>query len=218
VKRWLGVHRFAQTIHARNPRIDKQSFAASVASHYGLTKSRSVYGADDFAIRFCYSNDAGFSNCVVSLATLAKFDDRPFLVMLFQPSGVRTFLANSTFIRKVSHSSHKLTLGNVRGTILGHDIAREFDGITNEPSNFAALFEVHRDFEWRENLARIVAATTSISPTGLRFEPTAEELRRILESPTVSLSAERQGRIAKIEQLLSQQLKAHEKEEVRRMN
>ena len=211
MKRWQGVHSFAAQVHAVNPNIDKSSFASIVASKYRLKKARSVYFAEDFAIRFCYSNDAGFSNCVVSLATLQKFDDRPFLVILLQPTGVQTFLANSTLIRKVSHSSQKLRLDSIRGTILGHDIARELDGVSNEPAHFTELFETHQGFAWTENLARIVDATTSISPTGLRFDPSAAELVRIRNSPAVSLAAEKNGKIAAAEQQLLGELRKHKR-------
>src|SRR5437762_8565875 len=132
--------------------------------------------------------------------------------MLLQPSGVRSFLANSTLIRKVSHSSHKLRLDNIRGTILGHDIARELDGVSNEPAHFAALFETHQGFAWTENLARIVEATTSISPTGLRFDPSAEELVRIRNSPAVSFTAQKNGKIAAAERQLIGELRKHERE------
>jgi hypothetical protein len=209
MKRWLTVHGFAAQLHAENPKIDKSSFAEAIASRYRLTKARSVYFADDFAIRFCYSNDAGFSNCVVSLATLQKFDDRPFLVTLLQPSGVHTFLANSTLIRKVSHSSQKLTLDNVRGTILGHDIIRDLDGVKNDPSHFPELFETHQEFGWPDNLARIVKVTTSISPTGLRFDPTSDQLVQIRNSAAVSLAAEKDGKIAAAERQLRGELKKH---------
>ncbi len=211
MKRWQRVHTFAEQVHAANPNIDKGSFANIVASKYGLAKARSVYFAEDFAIRFCYSSDAGFSNCVVSLATLQKFDDRPFLVMLLQPSGVQTFLANSTLIRKVSHSSQKLRFDNIRGTILGQNIARELDEVNNEPAHFAELFETHQGFAWAEKLARIVEATTSISPTGLRFDPSAKELVRIRNSPAVSLAAEKNSKIGAAEQQLLGELRKHER-------
>ena len=55
---------------------------------------------EEVAVRFCYSAEAGFSNCVISLSTLKNFDDRPFLVCLLKPSGVETFLANSTMINR----------------------------------------------------------------------------------------------------------------------
>jgi hypothetical protein len=148
---------------------------------------------------------------VVSLATLQEFDDRPFLVSVLKPSGVQTFLANATLIRKVSHSSQKLAVDKIRGTILGHDIVRELDGVKNDPSNFAALFETHQGFTWRENLARIVEATTSISPTGLRFDPNPEELVRIRTSSSVSFGAEREGKIAMAERQLLAELRKHKR-------
>ena len=152
VKRWLTVHDFAAQLHRGNPSVGKGAFAAAIAQHYELSKARSVFFADDFAVRFCYSNDAGFSNCVVSLATLRKFDDRPFLVCLLKPSGVQTFLANATFIRKVSHSSQKLTVSNIRGTILGHDIAREYEGVANTPTNLLPSTKATRSFHGRRIL------------------------------------------------------------------
>ncbi len=206
MKRWLTVHDFAVELQRKNPSIEKAAFAAAIARHYGLSKARSVFFADDFAVRFCYSNDAGFSNCVISLATLRKFDDRPFLVCLLKPSGVQTFLANTTLIKKVSHSSHKLTVSNVRGTILGHDIAREYEGMENTPTNFAALYEGHSQFSWDENLARIVEATTAISPTGIRFAPTPQQNENILNAPAMSISAEQNGELDRVETALLKNL------------
>ena len=208
MKRWLTVHDFAARLHSGNAEISKPAFAAAIAKHFGLAKARSVFFADDFAVRFCYSKVSSFSNCVVSLAVLQRFDDRPFLVCLLRPSGVQTFLANSTFIKKVSHSSHTLTVSNVRGTILGHDIAREHEGVTNVPMNFAALYESHSQFSWDENLARIVEITTAISPTGIRFAPTLEQTEHILNAPKLSLSAEQSGELRRVEAVLLRNLAA----------
>lgn len=208
MKRWLAVHDFAVRLHSETPQIAKSAFAAAIAKHYGLAKARSVFFADDFAIRFCYSKVPSFSNCVVSLAVLQKFDDRPFLVCLLRPSGVQTFLANSTFIKKVSHSSHQLTVSNIRGTILGHDISREHEGIANVPENFTALYQAHSQFLWDENLARIVEATTAISPTGIRFAPTTEQDEHILNAPKLSLSAEQSGELRRVETVLLRNLAA----------
>lgn len=208
MKRWLTIHDFATRLHSGNAEISKPAFAAAIAKHFGLAKARSVFFADDFAVRFCYSKVSSFSNCVVSLAVLQKFDDRPFLVCLLRPSGVQTFLANSTFIKKVSHSSHMLTVSNIRGTILGHDILREYEGVANVPANFAALYESHSQFLWDENLARIVEATTAISPTGIRFAPTPEQNERILNAPMLSLSAEQSGEVRRVEAVLLRNLAA----------
>lgn len=208
MKGWLTVHDFAIQLHSKNPQIGKPAFAAAIARQYDLTKARSIFFREDFAIRFCYSKVPSFSNCVVSLAALQKFDDRPFLVCVLRPSGVETFIANSTFIKKVSHSSHKLTISNIRGTILGHDISRQHEGVANVPANFAALYESHSQFSWDENLARIVDATTGISPTGIRFAPTQAQIGHILNSPKLSLSAEQAGELQRVETALLRNLAA----------
>ena len=202
MKRWLTFHNGAAEVHRRNPDISKQDFADELAQRFGLEQSRSVFHSPEFAVRFSFSNDVGFSNCVVSLATLRKFDNRPFLVCLLKPSGVTTFLTNTTFIKKVSHSSQRLSLTSIRGTILGHDISRECDGIANVPANFDDLYELHAGFGWEENLERIVAATTAIVPTGVRFDPTEKEIANILAAPARSLDAGRVGQLALIETTL----------------
>jgi hypothetical protein len=212
VKRWLTFHAAAVEVHRKAPRIDKESFARTLAEWFGLEKARSVFYADDFAVRFCYSADAGFSNCVISLSTLKNFDDRPFLVCLLKPSGVETFLANSTMINKASHSSQKLTMYCVLGTILGHDILRSVDAVANEPRNFEALYEVHAGFGWQENLERIIAATSAIAPTGKRFEPTPAQREALLRAPEKSQEAERGGRMNRIEKNLQARLAGREKE------
>jgi len=210
VKRWLTFHKAAAEAHGRKPAITKDEFAETMAHQFGLEKARSVFYADDFAVRFCYSDDAGFSNCVISLSTLKNFDDRPFLVCLLKPSGVETFLANSTMINKASHSSQKLTVYCVRGTILGHDILRTVDGLANGPANFEALYELHTGFGWQENLERIVAATSAISATGRRFEPTDAQKAAVLRAPEKSQEAERGGRMSRIEKNLQGRLAERE--------
>jgi len=212
VKRWLTFHDAAVEVHLKNPQIDKERFARTLAAQFELEKARSVFYADDFAVRFCYSADAGFSNCVISLSTLKNFDDRPFLVSLLKPSGVQTFLANSTMINKASHSSQKLTVYCVRGTILGNDILRTVDNMANEPRHFEALYEVHMAFGWQENLERIVAATSVIAPTGKRFEPTPTQRAALLNAPKISQEAERGGRMSRIQKYLQVRLAEREKE------
>ena len=215
MKRWLTFHDAAVEIHQKDPQIDKENFARVLAERFGLQKARSVFYADDFAARFCYSADAGFSNCVISLSTLKNFDDRPFLVCLLKPSGVETFLANSTMINKASHSSQKLTIYCVRGTILGHDILRTVDSLANEPRNFETLYEAHMAFGWQENLERIVAATSTIAPTGKRFEPTPAQREALLQAPEKSQEAERGGRMIRIEKNLQARLAERETEILR---
>jgi len=49
---------------------------------FNLTKDRSVYYCSDFAVRFCKATTKNFSNTVLSLSALQKYDDKPFIVCL----------------------------------------------------------------------------------------------------------------------------------------
>lgn len=133
--------------------------------------------------RFCGTS---FSNVVLSLSALRQFDDRPFVVCIVRPSTIDFLLANSTFLKKISHSSHQLRLDNVRGSFLGHDIARRHETRENRPENFEALFAVHRQFAWEQNLERLVAATSEIVGTGARMVITGEQEAAILGAATLS--------------------------------
>jgi hypothetical protein len=84
-------------------------------------------------------------------------------------------LANSTLIDKASHSSHKLSLTNVRGSFLGTNIIRHLEGLENEPGNFDALFARHRAVGFEKNLVRIVERTSAIQARRGKFSPTDNE-------------------------------------------
>jgi len=185
-ERWLTVSKAAKDICDAVPGISKSQLAERIAEDFHLSKARSVYFGDDFAIRFCHASGASFSNCVVSLAVIKSFDHLPILVCILRSTGVETVLANSTFINKVSHSSHKLTVTNIRGTILGHDILKEYDRMRNAPENFEALFARHNELAWDDNLERIVENTHAIIATGERFQPTDAERSLILASVNVA--------------------------------
>ena len=92
-------------------------------------------------------------------------------------------MANTTFLKKISHSSHQLRVDNIRGSFLGHDILRRYDDIENAPENFDTLFEIHNQFTWAENLVSLVERTNAITPSGARFIPSREQEKKILESP-----------------------------------
>lgn len=85
-------------------------------------------------------------------------------------------LANSTFLRKISHSSQELRVDNIKGSFNGSDIMRDFMGVSNEPDNFEFLFTSHRNYTFEENLERLVEATNNIHPTSKRFSPTEKQL------------------------------------------
>lgn len=169
-----------------NPSATKQTIAAAIARNLGLTKHRSVYASRDFAVRFSSASGKSFSNVVTSLSALKPFDDRPFVIVLLRPTTTEYLLANTTFLRKISHSSHQLRMDNVRGSFLGHDIMRDVNGIENDPSNFEVLFAAHQEFTWEENLARLVEATGNIVGTGQKFAPNPQQAENILRAPAIA--------------------------------
>ena len=114
---------------------DKARLARLVHTTFGLIKDRSVYYCADFAIRFSSSATRSFGNTVLSLSNLRKYDDRPFIVCLVTPAKNFCLLANSTFLKKISHSSQDLRVDNIRGSFNGSDIVRSFEGIENTAGN-----------------------------------------------------------------------------------
>ncbi len=179
---------FIQRFTQANPGCSKDVVAKAVATEFGLQKERSVYAGDHFSVRFSTASGASFSNVVISLSALSKYDHLPFVICIVRPTGVQLLLANTTLLKKISHSSHQLRVDNVKGSILGHDIMRSFGELENTPYNFESLFLLRRDYTWQENLARLVEATNAIAGTGVRFEPSTEQVKRILEAATLANS------------------------------
>jgi hypothetical protein len=161
---------------------DKHILTNMVQSEFSLIKDRSVFYCRDFAIRFCTANNRSFSNTVLSLSALQKYDRIPFVVCLVTPEQNYLMLANTTFLRKISHSSQELRVDNIKGSFNGSDIMREFEGVDNEPANFEYLFTSHENYTFAENLERLVEATNNIQPTGKRFMPTAQQISCIMRS------------------------------------
>lgn len=180
------VCQFIRDYRTQHPSSQKDAIAAATAKEFALGLSRSVYVGPDFALRFSHASGTSFSNVVLSLSALRRFDDRPFVVCIVRPSVVEFLLANSTFLKKISHSSHQLRLDNVRGSFLGHDIARRHETLENRPENFEALFAAHRQLAWEQNLERLVSATAEIVGTGARMVITAEQEAAILGAATLS--------------------------------
>jgi hypothetical protein len=162
---------------------DKAKLAMLVSDNFHLIKDRSVYYCKSFAVRFSSSATQNFGNTVLSLSNLQKFDDRPFIVCLVTPTYNFTFLANTTFLKKISHSSQELRENNIRGSFNGTDIMRDFEGINNTPENIERLFNIHSGLGFDGNLTRLVDATNNISPSGRKFEPNDIQYRQILLAP-----------------------------------
>lgn len=176
------IHKLVSVIVEWDGIADKRVLTEKVQAAFFLTKDRSVLYCHDFAIRFCTANSRSFSNTVLSLSALQKYDKIPFVVCLVTPGKNYLMLANTTFLRKISHSSQELRVDNIKGSFNGSDIMRDFEGIDNEPHNFEFLFTSHENYTFSENLERLVEATNNIHPTGKRFEPNERQVSCIIQS------------------------------------
>lgn len=196
---------FVSTHHGIN---DKDKLTKLIVEKFGLTQDRKVFYCADFAIRFSKGAGPSFANTVLSLSNLKKVDNIPFLVCLVTPTKNHVFLANSTLLQKISHSSQELRVDNIKGSFNGSDIIRKLDGISNEPANIERLFNIHREIGFEENLPRLVEATNNIAPTGHKFVVLPEAEGRIMDAPAraarfvvsadaVTLKAELDARVEK---------------------
>ncbi len=165
-----------------HPGCAKDALAKATANRFGLVLDRKVFVGPDYAIRFSIAKGKSFPGTVTGLRNIRKYDHLPFIVCVVRPSGIQLLLANATFVKKVSHTSQKLRIDKIRGSINGSNILGEYSGIENTPENFESLFANHQQFTWLENLERIVGQTDAIAAKGVRFEPNANEQRRILDS------------------------------------
>lgn len=166
---------------------NKARLTRIVSDAFQLTKDRSVYYCPNFAIRFSSSAGPSFGNTVLSLSNLRKYDGRPFIVCLVTPISNYCLIANTTFLKKISHSSQTLRVNNIRGSFNGSDIVREFEGISNEPENISRLFDIHADIGFDGNLARLVEATNNISPSGVKYDVSDRTAAIILGAPKRAL-------------------------------
>ncbi len=174
---------FINFIKSKDGVANKANLISEVQKKFKLTKDRSVYYSKYFSVRFSYSSSLSFSNTVISLSNLQKYDDLPFIVCLITPSKNILYLANTTFLQKISHSSQLLRIDNIRGSINGSDIAKKFGDLTNSPENFEKLFSIHAELGFEGNLARLVEATTNISPSGKKFEISPSSKKVIKNAP-----------------------------------
>ncbi len=178
-----ALQQLVDLIKANDGINDKARLARVVTEAFGLTKDRAVYYCADFAIRFSSSEKRNASNTVASLSRLQKYDDRPFVVCIVTQNINHCFLANTTFLKKISHTSQLLRENNIRGSFNISDVVKEFDGIINAPDNFDRLFAIHAGIGFEGNLARLVEATNNISPTGSKFLINEAAAAAILAAP-----------------------------------
>lgn len=161
---------FIKYIKSKDGIGNKSILIREAQKKFKFTKDRSVYYSEYFSVRFSFSTSTGFSNTVISLSNLQKYDGLPFVVCLVTPKKNILYLTNTTFLRKISHSSQELRINNIRGSLNGSDIVKEFNGLKNSPENFEKLFNIHAELGFEGNLIRLVEATNNISPSGKKFK------------------------------------------------
>lgn len=167
---------------------DKLWLVEIVAKTFGLTRDRSVYYCTHYAIRFSSSSSRNFGNTVLSLSNLRKYDERPFIVCIVTPTQNFCIIANTTFLKKISHSSQEFRVNNIRGSFNGSDIMRVFEGIENCAENIIRLFNIHSEIGFEGNLPRLVEATNNISPSGVKFYVSNTARRIILAAPSRAIN------------------------------
>ena len=182
------IQQLVDFISSKDGKTDKSRLQNEVQDAFDLVKERSVYYCDWFAIRFCKAASRSFGKTVLALSALHRYDGIPFIVCLVTPTRNYLMLANTTFLRKISHSSQELRRDNIKGSFNGSDIMREFEGIENIPENFEFLYNSHENYTFEENLDRLVEATNNIAPTGKRFVPTELQVECIRESVDRAIS------------------------------
>ena len=191
---------------------NKEAVKDKIIEQFQLTKARSVYHCEAFAIRFSYSSGNSFSNTVLSLSNLKKYDSIPFLVCLVTPQKNRIYLANTTLLSKISHSSQELRLHNIKGSFNGPDIIKEFEGIENNGDNVETLFAFHQEFDFSENLVRLVEATNNIAPSGQKFGVTVGGKAQILDAVDRAIEFYKSPHFKTLQSELEDRVKKHSKE------
>jgi hypothetical protein len=209
---------FIKNYKAANPAANKASTQEAFVRRFSPTRIRRVYVGDGYAIRFSEARTGAFSNTVLSLSALQLHDARPFVVSVVRNRSVGFLLANSTFLRKISHSSHELRTNNIKGSFNGTDISLEYEGVTNGPENFEELFVLHSAFTWTENVTRLVEVTNEIVGRDNRFRPTNAQRITLMNGPQRALAAMRTRAYQKVEEELSELVEMQREQILRAAN
>lgn len=205
-----AISRLVAYIQRLNGIGDKEKLSFMVKKEFNLVQDRKVFYSPDFAIRFSKAKSKRMSNTVLSLSALQKYDDKPFIVCVVTPDINYMMLANSTFLKKISHSSQELRVDNIRGSFNGSDIMLDFDSMENEPDNFQRLFAYHAGLSFQDNLERLVESTNDIVGRDLKFSvspadennilSSVDRAERFLRSPEyIDLNEDLDSRVAKVQ-------------------
>ena len=185
---WDLINSISNTITDYNGINDKEKLIKVIKEKYSLEKKKSVYVNKYFSIRFSKAKTLNFSNTVLSLSVLKEYDNNPFLVCVICPERNYLLLSNTTFLKKISHSSHNLSLDNIKGSFNGSDIFKYYDKIENKPKNFKILFELHQTLGFEFNLQRLVEETLQINPVKNRYLIKENSKEVLIDSPKRALA------------------------------
>lgn len=177
-----------------------------------MIKDRTIYYCDSFAVRFSYSSSSSFSNTVLSLSKLQKFDNFPVLICLVTKNENKVYLANSTFLSKISHSSQQLRENNIKGSFNGSDIFKTFQSVKNNRENIEKLFAIHSELGFEGNLIRLVEATNNISPSGNKFIISDKEKENIEKSVSRAVNFNSTFYLSKLKKDLDDRVMKYENE------
>lgn len=182
-----NVHDFVELIERNKSINTKEEMISIVTQTIAMVRDgRAVFHTNFFAVVFCYSKNSSFSNVVLSLSKLEKYDHIPCFVVLVRKNLDNViYMINTTLLDKNSHSSQELRVDNIRGSFLGSNIRKELPeiGKVNAPKDFDELFAYHEGFTWQENIERLVERTNNIKPNIGRAELSEAEIKNVLNSP-----------------------------------
>ena len=168
IKEKLAV--LTEFVKKRDGLASKENLQESIKKEFSLSQDRKVFYCNEFAIRFSQAKGKSFSNTVLSLSATQKYDKRPLIICIVRAEANELLLANTTFLKKISHSSHELRVDNIKGSFNGSDICREFNGIANNSLNLWNLYLIHESIGFEGNLERLVEATQNIQAVGSSFK------------------------------------------------
>lgn len=181
------VHDFIKLVEVNKGINTKEEMIGIVCQKIAMVKDgRAIYHTDYFAVVFCYSKNNSFSNVVLSLSKLEKYDHIPcFVVLVKKDLDNEIYLINTTFLDKISHSSKDLRIDNIRGSLLGSNIRKRIEEIDklNKPSDFDDLFSYHQGFTWKENIERLVESTNNIKPNKVKAVLDEHEKENLFSAP-----------------------------------
>src|SRR4051794_22116412 len=85
---------FINQFAVQNPGCSKDAVSKATAAKFALRKERSAYAGPYFSVRFSTASSSSFSNVVISLSALSKYDRLPFVICIARPTGIQLLLAN----------------------------------------------------------------------------------------------------------------------------